>query len=128
MEGPARILIVDDEVGMREGCRRALVSHGYRAATAEHGVDGLRKLREEPFDLVLLDAMMPGMSGWEVCRNIRESDQLAGTKILMLTGIGARLNEMTSPLYGADDYLDKPFEFDAFERKVRGLLSDGDAE
>ena len=72
MEGPARILIVDDEVGMREGCRRALISHGFQVVTAEHGVEGLRRLREGSFDLVLLDAMMPGMSGVEVLRSVQE--------------------------------------------------------
>ena len=56
----ANILVVDDQVGMREGCRRALTSHGFRVTTAEHGAEGLRCLREQSFDLVLLDAIQPG--------------------------------------------------------------------
>ncbi len=67
--------------------------------------------------------MMPGMSGWEVCRAIREDESLGGTGVIMLTGIGERLNEMTSPLYGADGFLDKPFELDDLADKVREVLA-----
>jgi CheY-like chemotaxis protein len=74
-------------------------------------------------DLVVLDVMMPGMSGWEVCRKIREDVALAHTGVVMLTGIGENLNQMTSPLYGADAYIDKPFEFDDFDDKIRGTLT-----
>jgi DNA-binding response OmpR family regulator len=73
-------------------------------------------------DLVVLDVMMPGMSGWEVCRKIREDIALAHTGVVMLTGIGENLNQMTSPLYGADAYIDKPFEFEDFDDKVRDTL------
>jgi DNA-binding response OmpR family regulator len=67
--------------------------------------------------------MMPGMSGWEVCRAIREDESLESTGVIMLTGIGERLNEMTSPLYGADGFLDKPFELDDLTDKVREVLA-----
>jgi hypothetical protein len=67
--------------------------------------------------------MMPGMSGWEVCRKIREDIALAHTAIIMLTGIGENLNELTSPLYGADSYIDKPFAFPELDEKVRGALT-----
>jgi DNA-binding response OmpR family regulator len=73
---------------------------------------------------VVLDVMMPGMSGWEVCRAIREDESLVDTGVIMLTGIGERLNEMTSPLYGADGFLDKPFELDDLADKVREVLSE----
>jgi DNA-binding response OmpR family regulator len=63
------------------------------------------------------------MSGWEVCRAIRDDQEIAETGVLMLTGIGERLNEMTSPLYGADDHLDKPFDFEELEERVRALLA-----
>jgi DNA-binding response OmpR family regulator len=71
----------------------------------------------------VLDVMMPGMSGWEVCRAIREDESLGATGVIMLTGIGERLNEMTSPLYGADGFLDKPFELDDLADKVREVLA-----
>ena len=73
-------------------------------------------------DLVVLDVMMPGMSGWEVCRKIREDVSLAHTGVLMLTGIGENLNQLTSPLYGADAYIDKPFDFSDLDDKVRAAL------
>lgn len=63
---PANILVIDDEVGMREGCRRALTPLGFQVSTAEHGAEGLRRLRQQDFDLILLDVMMPGMSGLEL--------------------------------------------------------------
>jgi DNA-binding response OmpR family regulator len=71
----------------------------------------------------VLDVMMPGMSGWEVCRKIREDVALAHTGVVMLTGIGENLNQMTSPLYGADAYIDKPFDFEELDEKVKAALS-----
>jgi DNA-binding response OmpR family regulator len=70
--------------------------------------------------------MMPGMSGWEVCRAIREDDALSHTAVLMLTGIGERLNEMTSPLYGADAYLDKPFDFGDLDATIERIMGTRD--
>jgi signal transduction histidine kinase len=110
MEDPARILIVDDEVGMREGCRRALVSQGFRVETAEHGVEGLRKLREQPFDLVLLDAMMPGMSGLELLRSIQDHDP--DVVCIMITGYATVDLAAQTMKQGAQDFLPKPFTSD----------------
>ena len=87
-----------------------------------HGEQAWRLAREHLPDLVVLDVMMPGMSGWEVCRKIREDVALAHTGVVMLTGIGENLNQMTSPLYGADAYIDKPFEFEDFDDKIRDTL------
>ena len=89
---------------------------------ASDGEEAWRLAREHLPDLVVLDVMMPGMSGWEVCRKIREDVALAHTGVVMLTGIGENLNQMTSPLYGADAYIDKPFEFDDFDDKIRDTL------
>ena len=90
---------------------------------AADGAQALRLAREKLPDLVVLDVMMPEMSGWEVCKKIREDVSLAHTGVVMLTGIGENLNMMTSPLYGADAYIDKPFEFDALDTKVRSALA-----
>ena len=89
---------------------------------ASDGEEAWRLAREHLPDLVVLDVMMPGMSGWEVCRKIREDVALAHTGVVMLTGIGENLNQMTSPLYGADAYIDKPFEFEDFDDKVKDTL------
>src|SRR5258708_25132568 len=90
---------------------------------ASDGDEAWRLAQDRLPDLVVLDVMMPGMSGWEVCRKIRQHAGLAHTGVLMLTGIGESLNEATSPLFGADEYVDKPFDFDQLDQKVRSVLS-----
>src|ERR1022692_725975 len=89
---------------------------------ASDGDEAWKLARERLPDLVVLDVMMPGMSGWEVCRKIREDVALAHTGVVMITGIGENLNQMTSPLYGADAYIDKPFEFGELDEKVKTAL------
>ena len=89
---------------------------------ASDGEEALKVARREKPDLIVLDVMMPGMSGWEVCRAVREDDSLSHTGVVMLTGIGERLNEMTSPLYGADEFLDKPFELGDLDDKIKSVL------
>jgi DNA-binding response OmpR family regulator len=116
------VLVADDDAQLLGLVARRLKGMGYQVVEAMDGDKAWSAAQKCRPDLVVLDVMMPGMSGWEVCRRIRESEDLSDTRVIMLTGIGARLNEMTSPLYGADDYLDKPFDFDAFDRKVRTVL------
>ena len=122
---PPVVLVADDEPTMLE-----LVSRHLRAIDqpklevieASDGDEAWRLAREKLPDLVVLDVMMPGMSGWEVCRKIRQDASLAHTGVLMLTGIGESLNETTSPLFGADEYIDKPFEFDKLEAAIERVL------
>ena len=117
------ILVADDDVEILGLVTRHLKSYDVTLLEASDGEQALELTRQHKPDLVILDVMMPGMTGWEVCRAIREDDALAGTGVLMLTGIGERLNEMTSPLYGADAYLDKPFEFERLDTVVREVLA-----
>src|SRR4051812_46044498 len=119
------VLVADDEPSMLELVARHLRTMNapkLEVIQASDGEEAWRLAREHLPDLVVLDVMMPGMSGWEVCRKIREDVALAHTGVVMLTGIGENLNQMTSPLYGADAYIDKPFEFDDFDDKVRDTL------
>jgi DNA-binding response OmpR family regulator len=116
------ILAADDDVEILTLVVRQLKRMEANVLEASDGEDALKIARREQPDLIILDVMMPGMSGWEVCRAIREDATIATTPVLMLTGIGERLNEMTSPLYGADDHLDKPFDFDELGQRVRALL------
>ncbi|HYJ11494.1 MAG TPA: response regulator, partial [Polyangiaceae bacterium] len=99
-----------------------LRSKGYTVLEASDGDQAWELAHEHLPHLVILDVMMPGMSGWEVCRKIREAVSLAHTGVIMLTGIGESLNEMTSPLYGADAHVDKPFEFVALDAKIKETL------
>jgi len=119
------VLVADDEPSMLELVARHLRTMKepkLEVIQASDGEEAWRLAREHLPDLVVLDVMMPGMSGWEVCRKIREDVGLAHTGVVMLTGIGENLNQMTSPLYGADAYIDKPFEFADFDAKVRATL------
>ena len=91
--------------------------------TANNGADALELIEDERPDAVVLDVMMPRMNGWEVCKTVRATEEIKNTPIMMLTGIGESLNEMTSPLYGADDHIDKPFDFSELLFKIRRLLA-----
>ena len=119
------VLVADDEPSMREMVAdhlRQLDSPKLDVIVAENGEQALSIARERLPDLVVLDVMMPEMSGWEVCKRIREDISLAHTAVLMLTGIGEKVNELTSPLYGADAHIDKPFEFERLENAIGKLV------
>jgi DNA-binding response OmpR family regulator len=120
------VVVADDEPAMLD----VLVQHlkavrtpRFEVTAAEDGEEAWAQIHKLLPDLVVLDVMMPGMSGWEVCRKIRESPALAHTAVVILTGIGERTNEMTSPLFGADAHLDKPFEFDDLDARVADALA-----
>ena len=119
------VLVADDEPTMLELVTRHLrsIEPKLEVIEASDGDEAWRLARERLPDLVVLDVMMPGMSGWEVCRKIRQDAALAHTGVLMLTGIGESLNEATSPLFGADEYIDKPFDFEKLDEKVKGVLA-----
>ena len=116
------VLCADDDLEILSLVTRHVKSLGATVLEASDGEEALKVARREKPDLIILDVMMPGMSGWEVCRAVREDDQLVDTGVLMLTGIGERLNEMTSPLYGADDFLDKPFELEDLDDRLERVL------
>ena len=118
----AHLLIVDDDERIRGLLQKFLMRNGFLATVARDAAHARRLVDGLEFDLLVLDVMMPGMSGWEVCRAVREDEALADTKVIMLTGIGERLNEMTSPLYGADAFLDKPFDLDDLSDRVEELI------
>jgi signal transduction histidine kinase len=116
------VLVVDDEVGMREGCRRALGPEGYDVTTAENGAEGLRKLREGAYDLVLLDAMMPGMSGLELLERIHDHDP--DIMCVMITGFATVDLAAQAMKQGAYDFLAKPFTSDELLTVVRRCLDE----
>jgi len=117
MEKPVRVLVVDDELGIREGCRRALTPHGFDVDVAENGPLGLRKLREGRFDVLLLDAMMPGMSGLEVLRQAR---QIApDLVVVIITGYATVELAVRATAEGADEFIAKPFTTDLLLEVIR---------
>jgi len=123
MTATPTILVADDDIDILALVTRHLRTMSVKLLEASDGEDALRIAKREKPNLVILDVMMPGMSGWEVCRAIRDDESLADTGVIMLTGIGERLNEMTSPLYGADEFIDKPFELGELDAKVRKVLA-----
>src|SRR6187402_17619 len=94
-----KILVADDDVDILALVVRHVKTLDVTVIEANDGEEALRLARKEKPDLIVLDVMMPGMSGWEVCRAVRDDETLVNTGVIMLTGIGERLNEMTSPLY-----------------------------
>ena len=116
------ILIADDDPEILTLLGIRLTKMGYRVVEAPDGNAAIERARAERPDLVLLDVMMPGRNGWEVAKALREDTTLGHIGIVMLTAIGERVNEMTSPLYGADDFVDKPFDFVDLEKKIRAVL------
>ena len=120
---PPVILIADDDPDLRQLVRIQLESSECVIYEASDGAKAVEELLVRKPDLIILDVMMPQLTGWEVLRYLRNSPELENTGVLMLTGIGETLNELSSPMYGADDFIDKPFR--AAERlvKVRRILS-----
>jgi CheY-like chemotaxis protein len=114
-----RVMVADDEPKLRALVSECVRSMGCEVVEAKDGEEAWALAQREPLDVVVLDVMMPGMSGWEVCRRIKAGS--LGPKVLMLTGIGEHLNEMTSPLFAADAWIDKPFELDALRKKIAEL-------
>jgi len=117
---PARILVVDDDEAVTNMLRRALSFEGYGVTTARDGPEALRKALEWAPDLVVLDVMMPGLDGVEVCRRLRAGDPKLA--ILMLTAKDAVADEIVGLDAGADDYLVKPFSLEVLSARIRVLL------
>lgn len=117
---PPLILIAEDEPAIREGLCDALESEGYRVVSAANGPDAVQAFREHAPDLLLLDIMMPGKNGYEVCRDIRRENRRL--PILMLTAKGEEIDKVLGLELGADDYLTKPFGLRELLARVHALL------
>ncbi|WP_068928938.1 response regulator transcription factor [Planobispora rosea] len=118
-----RVLVVDDEPALREALQNSLEFEGYRVGLAVDGQAALEALEREPYELVLLDVMMPRLDGLTACRRLRA----AGNRVpvLMLTARDAVGDRVSGLDAGADDYLVKPFELDELLARVRALLRRG---
>ncbi len=116
-----KVLVAEDDLEIADMLRMTLSSAGYAVSLVHDGEEALRAAIADPPDLVILDVMMPQMNGWEVCRALRARAEFADVGILMLTAIGPNLNEMTAPLYGADDHLDKPFVISELLARLKAL-------
>jgi two-component system alkaline phosphatase synthesis response regulator PhoP len=120
MKAPAHILVVDDEAHLAAGIAENLEAEGYRADVAHDGLAGLERLRAEPFDLVLLDVMMPNMDGLELCARLRSEG--VQTPVLFLTVKGDAEDRVRGFEAGGDDYLTKPFHLRELLLRVAAIL------
>jgi DNA-binding response OmpR family regulator len=119
---PTVVLVADDAPEIRSMLSIRLGALGFQVLEAVDGHQTMDMVRQHYPDLVILDVMMPGKNGWEVAKEIRHDARFKSMGIIMLTAIGVKINEMTSPLYGADEYLDKPFEFSELEQRINKVL------
>ncbi|MBN2806023.1 MAG: response regulator transcription factor [Prolixibacteraceae bacterium] len=116
----ARILVVEDEPAMRSGLCDNLEFEGYAVDSADRGDDGLKKLEMEDFDLVLLDVMLPGLSGFDVLKQLRRMGN--NTPVILLTAKGEEMDKVRGLELGADDYITKPFSLRELLARVKANL------
>ena len=115
-----KILIVEDEIAIRTGLVDVFVYHGYEVDYADHGEDGLEKSLSGLYDLILLDVMLPGINGFDICRQIREQDRQQA--VIMLTAKTGDDDIVQGLTLGADDYVSKPFSVTQLVLRVKAVL------
>ena len=120
-----RLLVVDDEVRLAQSLRVGLEAEGFAVDVAHGGTDGLWLARENQYDAILLDLMLPGINGYKVCETLRAEEDW--TPILMLTAKDGEWDEVEALDTGADDYLTKPFSFAVLLARLRALVRRGAA-
>lgn len=115
-----KILLVEDETRLADAVARGLREEGFVVERSDDGLDGWHRLRHQPYDLVILDVMLPGMEGWKVLERLRA--ERPDTRVLMLTARHSVEDRVRGLELGADDYLVKPFAFEELLARVRALL------
>ncbi|GAB3635864.1 hypothetical protein GCM10027422_14540 [Hymenobacter arcticus] len=121
MSTPA-ILLVDDEPNIVMSLEFLMRKNGYQVGIARNGTEALAALRETPYDLVLLDVMMPDVDGYQVCRQLRQNPARAATKVIFLSAKSQPADVQKGYEAGADLYIPKPFSTRQLMQKVRELL------
>ena len=115
-----RILIVEDEEAMRNGLKDNLEFEGYEIETAEDGKIGLSKINNNKYDLIVMDVMMPNLSGFEVCKKMRSAGNK--TPVILLTARGEEIDKILGLELGADDYITKPFSVRELIARIKAIL------
>ncbi|WP_341925008.1 response regulator transcription factor [Nocardioides psychrotolerans] len=121
-----RVLLVEDEVRLAETIRRGLVAEGFVVDVSHDGMSGLEEAETTPYDVIVLDIMLPRLNGYDVCRRLREAKNW--TPILMLTAKDGDLDQVDAFDLGADDFLTKPFSFVVLVARLRALVRRGAPE
>src|SRR4029079_9986020 len=117
-----RLLVVEDDTDIRELMRHTMVREGYEVTATPQGEEGLKLAQQGNFDLMLLDLMLPGISGLDVCKTVRSNPALRRTGILIITAKDEEVDIVTGLELGADDYLVKPFSVRVLTARVRAVL------
>jgi two-component system phosphate regulon response regulator PhoB len=117
------ILVIEDDSAIAEVLTYNLEREGYQVARASDGRDGMRQVRQNKPDLVVLDLMLPGMDGIEICREIRADKETRHIAILMLTAKSEESDQLVGFHLGADDYVTKPFSLKVLLQRIRVLMS-----
>ena len=120
----AKILVVDDEQNMRTGLKDNLEFEGYDVDTANDGEQGLKKILDNTYNLIILDVMMPKKSGFDVCKEIRKAG--ITTPVILLTAKGDEIDKVVGLEIGADDYVTKPFSLRELLARVKAILRRGE--
>jgi DNA-binding response OmpR family regulator len=121
-----RVLVVEDEKRLAAGLKKGLEAEGFATDVALNGTDGLWLARENPYDAIVLDIMLPGLNGYQVCATLREDG--VWTPILMLTAKDGEFDEAEALDTGADDYVTKPFSHVVLVARLRALIRRGAGE
>jgi two-component system OmpR family response regulator len=119
MDQTYKILVVDDHAEIRELLKRFMTPHGFIVTTAEDGVGMEQAMRQQSFDLIILDLMLPGKDGVTLCREVRSSSNIP---IIMLTALGEEIDRIIGLEVGADDYLAKPFNPRELLARIKSVL------
>jgi two-component system phosphate regulon response regulator PhoB len=122
---PSHILVVEDERDLQKVLAYNLKQAGFDVVVASDGETALRALKEEPFDLVLLDLMLPGMPGTEVCRRLKNNRETQNIPVVMLTARGEEVDRVVGFEIGADDYVVKPFSVRELVLRIQAILRRG---
>lgn len=125
---PSHVLVVEDERDLQRVLTYNLRQAGFDVVSAYDGETALRAVREEPFDLVLLDIMLPDIQGTEICRRLKQSRETAHIPVMMLTAKGEELDRVVGFELGADDYIVKPFSLRELILRVRAILRRSDVQ
>lgn len=120
----SKILICEDEPSMRMGLKDNLEFESYEVDTAEDGETGLNKILENQYDLIILDVMMPKMSGFDICKSARKNG--ITTPIILLTAKGEEIDKVLGLELGADDYVTKPFSLRELLARIKAILRRGE--
>src|SRR3972149_1078389 len=118
----ARILVVDDEQDFLRLLSYNLKKHGYQTDEVRDGEEALRKVRDHPYQLIILDLMLPGLSGMEICRILKRDPKTMKIPIIMLTARSEEMDKVMGLESGADDYITKPFGVREFLARVKTVL------